>query len=159
MVVESEIVNVGIQFLPVAFERSEMPEGVEMIAIEITMVGRTRTTATGDFWLRRMDPCLLTYIHVCTLLPGKLHDMRLWCIDWKLGLQVAFWRLRHEGIWISSRFLIKIPHELAGVIITRSLSLYLSPLLSLPFTLDSSTVLVYRILRRIAQRFQHFPFF
>lgn len=41
MVVESEIVDVWIQFLPVAFERSKMPEGAEMIAIEITMVGRT----------------------------------------------------------------------------------------------------------------------
>ena len=124
----------GHQHQPVAQERDEWQMESQLA------VGRTRTTATGDFWLCVMDRCLFyvcihvhmtvyiyIYIHIYmyTLLPGKLHDTRLWCIDWKLGLQVAFWRLRRKGVWINSRFLIKIPHELAlRVIVTSSFRLF-----------------------------------
>lgn len=97
--------------------------------------------ATGDFCLSRSIWALYAhtwtqidtrrYTWTYTQLPGKLHDMPPWCIDWKLGLQVAFWRLRHAGIWISSCFLIKIPHELAVVIVISG-RMYILPLFSRP---------------------------
>lgn len=107
-------------------------------------VHQLSVTATGDFWLARTEfPLVRAYTH-CYL--ESLHDMLLWCIDWKLGLQVAFWRLRHEGIWISSRFLIKIPHELAGVIVTWGSTVYLSSLFSHPrVTLSFSYVLQHSV--------------
>ena len=94
---------------------------------------RFLTLRNGSVSVLRVHTCsydcvyIYIYIHIYmyTLLPGKLHDTRLWCIDWKLGLQVAFWRLRRKGVWINSRFLIKIPHELAlRVIVTSSFRLF-----------------------------------
>lgn len=53
-----------------------------------------------------------TYTLLYTWKAARYASVMYWLGSW--GLQVAFWRLRHHGMWISSRFLIKIPHELAS---------------------------------------------
>lgn len=53
---------------------------------------------------------IYTHTYYYTWKAARYASVMYWLGSW--GLQVAFWRLRHQGIWISSRFLIKIPHEL-----------------------------------------------